>query len=129
MNAVYASLICIAGALVCVVLRQTRPEMAVAAALAAGIAAILICMDDIHRAAMAVSALMDVSGLGSERSGVLLRACGIALIAEFAAQVCMDAGESALAGRIKLALRLALIVMALPLLEDVLSCGASLLRL
>ena len=55
MNAVYASLICIAGALVCVVLRQMRPEMAVAAALAAGAAVILICMDDIRQTAAAGS--------------------------------------------------------------------------
>ena len=129
MNAVYASLICIAGALVCVVLRQMRPEMAVAAALAAGAAVILICMDDIRQTAAAVSTLTEVAGIGSGNSGVLLKACGVALIAEFASQICIDAGESALAGRIKLALRLALIVMALPLLAEVLSLSESLLRL
>jgi len=129
MNAVYASLICIAGALVCVVLRQMRPEMALATALAAGIAALLICLGDMRQAAEAIISLSQAAGMASESAHVFLRACGMALIAEFAVQICMDAGESALAGRIKLALRLALLVMALPLMTDVLSRCASLLSL
>lgn len=129
MNAIYASLVCMAGAMVCAVLRQTRPEMAAVTAIAAGTAAILICMEDIRQAAAAIGALSEASGLGAGHAGVLLRACGIALTAEFAVQVCMDAGESALAGRIRLAMRLALTVMALPLLAEVFSRGASLLQL
>lgn len=129
MNAIYASLICISGALVCAVLRQMRPELASVTAIAAGIAAILVCMEDIRQAADAMETLSKTAGLGSENTAVLIKACGIALIAEFAVQVCADAGESALAGRIKLALRLALIVMALPLISDVLLRGASLLQL
>lgn len=128
MNAIYAALICIAGALVCAVLRQMRPEMAAVTAIAAGIAAILVCMEDIRNAAGAVEALSDAAGIGEKNTEVLIRASGIALISEFAVQVCMDAGESALAGRIKLALRLALTVMALPMLADILACGASLLQ-
>ena len=129
MNAIYASLICIAGALICTVLRQTRPEMATAAALAAGTAAVLMCLPDIRRAAEALRLLSEGSGAGQQYSQTLLRACGVALIAEFASQICADAGETALAGRIKLALRLALTVMALPLLADVISQSASLLEL
>ena len=129
MNAIYASIICIAGALVCAVLRQMRPELATVTAIAVGIAAILVCLEDIRQAAGAMEALSQAAGIGAESTAVLIKACGIALIAEFAVQVCVDAGESALAGRIKLALRLALIVMALPLLSDVLARGASLLRL
>ena len=129
MNAIYASLICIAGALVCAVLRQMRPELASITAIAAGIAAILVCMEDIRQAAGAMENLSQAAGLDTENTAVMLKACGIALIAEFAVQVCADAGESALAGRIKLALRLALIVMALPLISDVLSRAASLMQL
>ena len=129
MNAVYASLICIAGALICTVIRQTRPEIAMAAALAAGTAALLICLPDIRQAAEALGGLSDSAGVGSDWSQLMLRGCGIALIAEFASQICADAGETALAGRIKLALRLALTVMALPMLAEVLSQSASLMEL
>ena len=128
MNAIYAALICIAGALVCAVLRQQRPELAMGAALAAGTAAIMVCLGDIRQAAGALSALVSAAGLDAGYSALMLRACGLALIAEFATQICVDAGESALAGRIRLALRLALIVMAVPMLADVLSQSASLME-
>lgn len=128
MNAIYASIICIAGALTCAVLRKQRPEMAMGAALAAGAAAIMACVGDIRQTAAALSTLAGAAGLGTEYSEQLLRACGIALIAEFAMQICVDAGESALAGRIRLALRLALTSMAVPMIADVISLSASLME-
>ncbi len=124
MNAVYSALICVAGALVCMILRQQRPELATVAAIAAGTAALMICMPDIKKAAGALAALVNQAGIKEDYAKLLIRACGIALIAEFAEQICSDAGESALAGRIRLAARIALMVMALPLLADVLSQSA-----
>lgn len=127
MNAVYAALVCIAGALICTLLRPQRPELAIAAAIAAGTAALTICLPDIRQAVAAVGALAADAGLGREYSSIVLRACGISLIAEFASQICADAGEASLAGRIKLAARLTLIVMAAPIIADVISQSASLL--
>lgn len=128
MNAVYASLICIAGAMVCLVIRQYRPELAAAAAMAAGVAALMVCSEDIRAAASALESLVSAAGLEQGYYSVMLRACGISLVAEFAAQICRDAGESALEGRIKLALRLALTVMAAPMIAEVLASGASFVR-
>lgn len=128
MSAVYAALICIAGALISAVVRQQRPELALGVALAAGTGALMICIGDIRQAAGALGALTTAAGLDQSHAELMLRACGITLIGEFAMQVCADAGESALAGRIRLALRLATLVMALPLITDVLLQGSSLLE-
>jgi len=48
----------------------------------------------------------------------MLKAAGIAVLAELGAQLCMDSGESALAGRITLAARIAIIGLCLPLLME-----------
>lgn len=112
----------------CLVLRQYRPELAVAAAIASGIAAVMVCMKDIGSAVQTITALADSAGMDMKYSSAMLRACGIALVAEFASQICQDAGESALAGRIKLALRLALSVMAAPMLADIISQSISLMQ-
>lgn len=129
MNAIYAALICMAGALICAVLRAQKPEFAIAVALTTGIAALTVCIPEIKSAAEALGTLTAAAGVGGEYSQILLRACGIALIGEFAMQICTDAGESALAGRIKLAMRLALLAMAVPLLAEVLSRCVQLLSL
>ena len=120
MNAVYAAFICVAGALICTMLRPQRPELAIVTAIATGTAALMICIPDIKSAAQALDMLAADSGFGAGNSAMLLRACGISLIAEFAGQICTDAGESALAGRIKLAAKLALLVMAIPMVADIL---------
>ena len=46
-------------------------------------------------------------------------ATGVSLVAEFAAHLCEDAGEKALAGRVELAVRVTLFAMAAPLLTEV----------
>lgn len=118
-----------AGALICAVLRPQKPEFATAAALAAGIAALVVCSEDIKVVSGAIEEFSRAAGLGGDYSRTLLRACGITVIAEFATQICADAGETALAGRVKLALRLGLMGMALPMLADIFGQAARLLSL
>ena len=60
------------------------------------------------------------AGLDADGSTILIRATGIALIAQFGAQLCRDAEESALAGRVELAGRVTLLGMTAPLLTGLL---------
>jgi len=50
----------------------------------------------------------------------LLKIMGIAYLAEFGSQVCRDAGEGVIAGKVEFAGKLLILVMALPLLAAVL---------
>jgi stage III sporulation protein AD len=52
--------------------------------------------------------------------GTILKIVGIAYIAEFGAQVCKDAGESSIAGRIELAGKIFIMVLAMPIVAAVL---------
>ena len=126
MNAIYAALICVAGALICAVLKEQRPEISLGVALATGVAAIGVCLPELTGAISALSNLAENAGVNEESVKIMLRATGISIIAEFAAQICQDAGESALSGRIQLGARLALLAMAVPLITDILSQAYSL---
>lgn len=118
MDAVRAMLICVAGALVCATLRVQRPEFRLAVAIAAGLAALAFTMDGIASGVDALTRLAGEAGLAGETTGLMMRATGITVLAEFGAQLCRDAGESALAGRVELAGRTFLLTMAAPLLTD-----------
>lgn len=52
--------------------------------------------------------------------GTLLKIIGIAYIAEFGAQVCKDAGESSIAGRIEFAAKIIVMALAMPIIVAVL---------
>ncbi len=126
MNAIYAALLCVAGALICAVLKEQRPELSLGVAIATGIAAVAVMLPEFKTAISTLSSLADAAGVEQASVRIMLRACGISIIAEFAAQICQDAGESALAGRIQLGARLALLAMAVPLITEILSRVSSL---
>ncbi len=127
MEVVRLVLLCVAAALVAAMLRVDRPEMAAAVAMAAGTVAFLMAAGDLKTVADAARALASGAGVSGESTMIMLRAAGIALIAEFGAQLSRDAGESALAGRIELGARVALAAMSVPLITSLVTRLASLM--
>lgn len=106
----------VAAALMCAALRVQRPELAMALSLAAGVLALLWAMDALSEAVQGLFSLAGGAGLNEDAISLMLRASGIAVIAEFGASLCRDAGEGALAGRVELGARAALLAMSVPLL-------------
>lgn len=121
MTAIQVVLVCVATALACSLLRAVRPELAMGVALAGGVASLFLLRGELEAAFRLVRTLAAQENLGAGSAGLLLRASGIALAAEFGAELCRDAGESALAGRIELGARIALLAMAAPLVQDMLA--------
>ena len=69
-------------------------------------------------------------GQDGDVAGLVLKGAGISIVSELGAQLCMDAGERALAGRITLASRLAMLTLCAPMLSRIaglvsegLACG------
>lgn len=115
-NVVRAVLLCVAGALVCGVLRVQRPEMKMAVVIAVGLAALAFSLSGIGESVETLRTLADSAGFKEESTLRLIRAVGVALLCEFGAQLCRDAEETALAGRVELVGRVALLGMTAPML-------------
>jgi len=118
MAAVQTVFLCVAGALVCALMRVQRPEFRLAVALCVGLCALGMSMDGLRGGVDVLRTLAGQAGMAEGTASVMLRATGIALLAEFGAQLCRDAGESSLAGRVELAARAALIALAAPLMTQ-----------
>lgn len=58
---------------------------------------------------------------------ILLKVMGIAYIAEFGAQICRDAGEGTIAGKIEFAGKIFIVILAVPLISQVLESIGQLL--
>ena len=126
MNVYGIVLICLAAALACSLLRPLRPELAMGVALAGGVAALLALRGELFAAIRLLRTLIGQTALSELQASLLLRACGVALAGQFGAELCRDAGESALAGRVELGVRLALLAMAAPLVQGILEFAAGL---
>ena len=62
-----------------------------------------------------------LSGVGlSEKYGIILfKSLGVCFLAQFAADSCRDAGENALASKVELAGKISILVLSLPLFEEI----------
>lgn len=118
MTAVQVVVLCVAGAMVCALLRVQKPEFRPAAAIAVALAALGLILPQLKEAVQLFESISQHSSAGTEQLSVLIRATGIAMIAEAGAQLCQDADEQALAGRIYLSARVVLLGMAAPLLTS-----------
>ena len=114
------------GALLCaaflaVVLRTTRPELAMGLSLTAGVLVAGLVLKELAPLAATLRRMTALGGLAEGSFSVVFRAAGVCLVTQLTADTCRDAGESALAGKAELAGRLVLLLMSLPLFEQILT--------
>lgn len=67
-----------------------------------------------------IDTLLTNGGLDSSQTALLSKAVGISVITEFSAEVCRDAGESALRTAVLLTGKVTLLLLALPLIDPLL---------
>ena len=109
----------VVAAVVYIVVKQNKPEYAVLVQLGSICAVLMILLPDIKAVIDFVQGFFDSLAVGSEFFTVLIKALGIGLAAQFAADTCRDAGENALASAVELAGKAMIIVLALPLVRAV----------
>ncbi len=115
------------AAVLVVVLRPLRPEMALLLSVAAGVVLFLLVVDKVAAVVGVMRELAGRAGVNVLYLGLILKIVGIAYIAEFGAQVCRDAGEGALAAKVELAGKVLVLVLAVPVLVAVLDTLLALL--
>jgi len=118
--------LCLAAALICATVRSAHPQIAAAVALACGVGMLMLSMEDLGALANALRRLEEAAQTDGG-SMTLLRLCGIAIVAEFASDICRDAGEAALAKRIDVGVRLGITAAALPAAGEIMESIAGLL--
>ncbi len=118
MDIIKLFLLMVATALLCASLRVQKPELAMALSMAAGAMAFLWALQYVREAVDALGALAGGAGLSENSISIMLRAAGVTLLSEFASQLCRDAGEGALAGRVEFGARAALFAMSVPLITS-----------
>lgn len=105
-----------ACALLLALKNQGRSDMAFLVAIAFTALMLLWIVSTLQPLVEQLRALFQGAGLAHETVALAFKVTGIALISEFAAQICKDAGEGALAEKAALAGKIAVLALALPLL-------------
>lgn len=116
------------AAFLAVLLRQYRPEIAMAIGIVAGVLVVLALLQRLTPALSSLRTLLEGAALPTVYTGILFKALGICLLTQLAADTCRDAGETALAAKAEFAGKILLLVLSLPLFEKITSLALSLLR-
>lgn len=117
----------LAAAALCALLKRYHGEYALLVSVGTGLliaaqlfSSLIPVLDEINR-------LMDQAGVAAEYGAILLKVAGLCFLAQFGADACRDAGESALASRVETAARLAMTAAALPLFRQLAETALSLI--
>ena len=111
--------------ILCVLLKGYRPEYSVFLSLTAGILILLMTLDALVPVMETLIELIEISGQGREAFTILLKALGVCFITQLAS--CKDAGEGAIASKVELAGKVVILLLAMPLFEQIIGVATSLM--
>ena len=106
--------------LLILIIRQQRPEIAVQLSIALATIIFLMVLSKINVVLTLFRDMAAKANISSIYLNTILKIIGIAYVTEFGAQVCRDAGEGAVAGKIEFAGKVLVMVMAIPIIALVL---------
>jgi len=108
------------------VLRTYRPDIGMQIGIAAGIVILLFALGEADTIFSFIGSTIDRFGLNSEYLRIMIKVIGIAYLVQFAADICRDAGENAVAGKVELAGRLTILTLSMPVIIAMLDIVVSL---
>ena len=117
----------VAATILAVTLKRYNPEISMLLAIGAGVGIFVLVLSQIPQALSQISTLLSRAGMPLAYGQVLFKALGICFLCQFSSDACKDAGQSALASKVELAGKLMIVLLALPMLEDIVNTAVTLM--
>lgn len=102
------------------ILRQEKPVMAVLLSIVFSILIFTLMMEKMASIINVMKELTRRAGINYFFMTTILKILGVAYLGEFAAVICQDAGEQAVAKKVEFAAKIIIAVMALPIMVAIL---------
>ena len=110
----------IIATIIITVLKAQRPEIALQVSILTGVVIFILIANKLSAVISLLSSYSRRTNIDMSYLTVLLKIIGIAYISEFGAEVCKDAGETAIASKIELAGKVTIIILAVPIVTSLL---------
>lgn len=106
----------IIAALLAVVLREEKPEIAVVISIVTGLVIFIFVITKLNSVMTVLRYFAAKANIDVLYFSTILKVIAIAYITEFGAQICRDAGEGAIAAKVEFAGKVLIMVIAIPIL-------------
>lgn len=108
--------VCVLAAVLAVLVRQTRPELSLQIGLAVSAGVFLLVLPKLSQVLSEAQLFLVKTGLDLNFFVPIAKITAIAYIAQFATEICLDAGERAIASKVEVAAKILIAAMALPII-------------
>lgn len=103
-----------------VIVKPVRSDFALVIALAGGILVLMLVLGYVGQVFSLISDIVSLSGVSSSLYTLLLKIVGVGYLVEFTAGICSDTGNSSLGDKVLLGGKVIILVMALPIVTNIL---------
>ena len=110
----------ICGTVLALTVKQYRPELAIAVPVLSAAAILLLCVPYLSSVLAMLESIAEESGIDTAYVKIVIKIIGVAYICQFASDICKDAGESSIAGKIELGGKVVIITLSMPIIYGLL---------
>lgn len=110
----------ICGTVLALTVKQYRPELAIAVPVLSAAAILLLCVPYLSSVLTMFQNIAEESGIDTAYVKIVIKIIGVAYICQFASDICKDAGESSIAGKIELGGKVVIITLSMPIIYGLL---------
>ncbi len=110
----------LSGAVLAVFIKNQRAEFALSVSLLSAVIIFAMVLPYLQHLIKMFSEISSKIGLSESYIGLILKVIGIAYAAQFAAELCRDAGECAIATKIELAGKVIIMTLSMPAIYNLL---------
>ncbi len=121
--------ISIVSVAVCLLLKKSNPEFAMLAALLSGILILGLIVLHIVPIFDTIEQYASQINLNNSYFMAVIKALGVCYLTQLAADTCHDSGYTAIASKVELAGKIAILIIALPLFEHLIELASNLVTL
>ena len=112
--------VAIAAVILISLIRIYKPEFTAEAVLAGSLILLFYIVGTIRYSFESLEILYSELSYGKTYLPIILKALGIAYLTEFTSELCLDAGEKSIAGKVELAGKIVIFFLALPVFTSLL---------
>lgn len=121
--------IAVTGAVMCVLLKQHKPEYAVVVAIICSVLLLFKVVDMISPAITTIKELMNKASINESYVKTIIKVLGICYVTELASDSCNDVGQTAIASKVTLLGKVGIVILTLPMFKEIIEITFSLVRI
>jgi len=117
------------GTVFAVLLKGTKPELAIGISIVTCCIIIFFSVDGIKSVFSDFEEIIEYSGVDAKYFFIVIKIIGIAYLTQFASELCRDSGQNAIAVKLELAGKICVLVLTMPIIKSFLEIVINILNI